>query len=115
MQLTLAPDIPGLVHFQCEGEITLSDLWVGGDPLLDLLGPEGYKWRAVIDMGLASYIDSGGVSLLLRWHGRFLRDGGRMVLYNIPPVVQQVFALLNLQSALHITIDPQMAVTIARS
>jgi len=109
MKLTLVSESPDPVRVRCAGEVTLAGLPAGTDPLGDLLGGNPYARRVVVDLERATFIDSGGISLLIIWQKRFLRDGGRIALYNIPPMVRQVLDLLNLKSVLILADDEASA------
>lgn len=114
MKLTLVSDTPELVRLRCAGEISQRELSPGSEPLVELLSPDVYARRVVINLEQTTYVDSGGVSLLIVWQRRFLRDGGRLVLCNIPPLVQQVLDLLNLKAVLTLAADEQAAAALAR-
>jgi anti-anti-sigma factor len=114
MKLTLVSDTPELIRVRCAGEISQRDLPPGSEPLVELLNPDVYSRRVLLNLEQSSYIDSGGVSLLIVWQRRFARDGGRMVLYNIPPLVQQVIDLLNLKAVLNLAADEQAATALVR-
>jgi len=110
MKLTLLSDTPELVRVRCTGEISQSQLPLGSEPLVELLSSTVYTRRLIMDLEQTSYIDSGGVSLLIVWQKRFKREGGQMALYNIPPLVQQVLDLLNLHAVLTLAADEQAAI-----
>jgi anti-anti-sigma factor len=109
MQLSVASDSGNVVIVRCAGPIHQADLKPGQDPLVDLLGQTVYGRRVLIDCESATFIDSAGVSLLIVWQKRFLRDGGRLVLYNIPPLIQQVLDLLHLEKVLSLARDEAAA------
>jgi len=113
MKLTLVSDTSELVRIRCVGEISQSQLPPGSDPLVDLLSPTVYTRAVILDLEQTSYADSGGISMLIVWQKRFKRDGGRLVLYNIPPLVQQVLDLLNLRAVLTFAADERAATAIA--
>lgn len=114
MKLTLVSDTAELVRVRCAGDISQSQLPPGSEPLVDLLSPTVYARSVILDLEQTSYIDSSGISLLIVWQKRFKRDGGRLVLFNIPPLVQQVLDLLNLRAVLNLATDEQAATALAR-
>jgi len=114
MKLTLLSDMPELVRVRCTGDISQSQLSPGSDLLVDLLSPTVYSRRLIMDLEPTSYIDSSGVSMLIVWQKRFKRDSGLMVLYNVPPLVQQVLDLLNLRAVLTLAADEKAATALAR-
>ena len=114
MKLNLVSDTPELVRVRCNGDISQSQLAPGADPLVGLLSPTVYARRLIMDLEPTAYIDSSGVSMLIVWQKRFKRDGGVFVLYNIPPLVQQVLDLLNLRAVLTLATDEKAATAVAR-
>ncbi len=114
MKLTLLSDTPELIRVRCTGDISQSQLPPGSDLLVELLSSTVYSRRLIMDLEQTSYIDSSGVSMLIVWQKRFKRDGGLMVLYNIPPLVQQVLDLLNLRAVLTLAAGEQAATALAR-
>ncbi len=113
MNLTVVAESPDPARVRCEGDISLTDLPPGADPLAALLGGNAYARRVVVDLGRATFIDSGGISLLIIWQKRFRRDGGRITLYNVPSAVRQVLDLLNLKSVLSLADDEASAAALA--
>lgn len=109
MKLSVASIADGLIVLTSAGDITLDSLVPHGDPITDLLGPTAYAQRVLINLEGSPFIDSAGVSNLIVWHRRFLRDGGRLVLFNVPPLVQQVIDLLRLDQILHLATDETAA------
>jgi anti-anti-sigma factor len=109
MQLSVLSDVEGLVLVRCAGSIDDTGRKPGQDPLVDLLGPTVYTRRVLFDCESTSFIDSAGIGLLINWQKRFLRNGGRAVFYNIPPLIQQVFDLLHLDKVLNLARDEAAA------
>jgi anti-anti-sigma factor len=103
-----------ILHASCEGGISLPTFHQENDPLVKLLGPEVYRCLVVLDLERASYLDTSGITWLIRHHTRFREAGGVMVLHSIPPRVQTVLALLHMQNVLHTASDLQAALALAR-
>ena len=83
------------------------------------MGFSGRKSQGILDQARSI---AGGTLVLEELSGmedaaavkRFKRDGGMMVLYNIPPLVQQVLDLLSLRSVLTLTTDERAATALAK-
>jgi anti-anti-sigma factor len=105
MQLILLSHEHDICHVQCDGDITLSDFGVGRDPLQELLDSDYtdcFARKVLMNLGKAKYIDSSGVSWLIRAHKRFQERGGMLVLYAVPPMIKNVLILLRMDLVLHI-------------
>src|SRR5205085_521155 len=81
---------------------------VGSEPLAQLLGPDGYSRKVLLNLDKVPHIDSVGVGWLVRCHKHCQDAGGRLVLFAPRDAVRQVFDLLNLASLLHIA-EPDAA------
>jgi len=109
MQLSLLSDDGEVIHFQCEGDITLSDFQEGKDPFQDLLGPAGFGRKVLLNLQKTTYIDSSGIGWLIVHHKHFRQAGGRLVLHSVPARVNEVFQTLRLSLVLNIAEDEQAA------
>jgi anti-anti-sigma factor len=96
MELTIQSDDGNVVRVQLKGPVVQSKLDPTAEPLGDLLGAGGYARNVVLDMQGAEFVDSSGVSWMLRCHKRFREKGGRLVLYGIPPLVMNVLKVLRM-------------------
>jgi anti-anti-sigma factor len=114
MQLFLLSEDDDITCLACEGNITQSLFVPGSDPLEDLLGADGYKRQVLIDLNKTGYIDSSGIGWVVGCHRRFAAAGGRLILYSVPPMVEQVLHLLRLQSYLTLKPDQAAALALAR-
>lgn len=103
MRLTLElPDPSGAVRVRCVGQISQSRFGGATDPLADLLGPDGFKRKVLLDLDRVDYIDSSGIGWLVGSHRRFNEGGGQLVLCNVPPVVDQVLKFCGLENLFHV-------------
>jgi anti-sigma B factor antagonist len=114
MQLFLLSEDDDITCIACEGNITQSLFTPGVDPIMELLGADGFKRQLVMDLGKTGYIDSSGIGWLLGSHRRFTAAGGRLILHTVPPIVEQVIQLLRLHSVLNIQADQEAALAVAR-
>jgi anti-anti-sigma factor len=96
MDVKIVSDDGNVVRFQVSGRITQKQTEPDDEPIAKLLGKEGYSRKALLDMSQAEYIDSSGVSWLLVAHKRFRSAGGKIVTYNIPPLVLNVLKVLRM-------------------
>jgi anti-anti-sigma factor len=97
MKLTLLPlQNDELVRVRWEGPISLRGRPAGHDPLQELLGPQCFGHKVILNLEKAVGIDTSGVSWLMHTQKRFAQAGGRLILCGIPPVVSEVLELLRL-------------------
>jgi anti-anti-sigma factor len=114
MRLFLTSEDDAVTCVACEGEISQSRFAENStNPLEDLLGVTCYDRRVVMDLGQATFIDSSGICWLLACHKRFLAGTGRMVLYSVPPMIEQVLRLLQLHTLLTLKPDRVAALSAA--
>jgi anti-sigma B factor antagonist len=79
------------------------------DELVALLGADVYSRQVLLDLAECKFIDSSGISWLLVRHKRFRESGGRMVLFSIPPMIDQVIRVLRLQIVFCLAADEKSA------
>jgi stage II sporulation protein AA (anti-sigma F factor antagonist) len=114
MRLSLLPSDDGITRIQCEGTVSQRDFEPGSDPLEELLGADCFQRSILLNMEKTHYIDSSGVGWLMGRHKQFLKAGGRLILYDIPPMVSQVLNLLRMGLILHMASDEASAVALAK-
>lgn len=105
MNLSLVSEDQSGVYVACRGDIALDHLQPTIDLLANVMGPAGYAKRVHLDLENTSYIDSAGIGWLIMCHKRFVEHGGKLVLYSVPPVVEQVLRLLKLETILTLAGD----------
>ena len=108
MKLSKSAADAGVDVVRCEGPITLIEP-TPANPFEILLGPEAFSRRVLLNLQRSSVIDSSGVGWLIRSHQSFQKDGGKLVLYEIPPLVAQVLQLMKMQKLLHLAADEAAA------
>ena len=112
MQLFLTSEDENVTCVAAQGDISQSRFPANvSNPLEDLLGPECYKRRVLLDLNQAGFIDSSGIGWLMACHRRFLAGGGQLVVHSVPPMIDQVMQLLRLPTIL--TIKPDQAAALA--
>src|SRR5262245_48521974 len=109
MQLTVVSDDQDIVRVKCEGQISQSTFQPGTDPLERLLGPSVFTRKVLLNLEKTEYIDSSGISWLIVCHKNFLKHGGRLVLYSVPPMVDQALKWLRMPLILHLAEDEAAA------
>jgi len=72
------------------------------EPLAGQFGEEIYGRPVLLDMEDVEFIDSSGVSWLLKCHHRFEEHGGRLMLHSLPQLVHNTLKVLRMQLVLHI-------------
>lgn len=98
MRLTITIlDDNGYVRVRCVGNLTQAELSRDRpDPMIELLGPDAYTKKVLLDLEQVVYVDSSGIGFLIAIHKRFLAAGGELILCSIPGNVMQVFQLLQI-------------------
>lgn len=100
MKLQVAGDDGRVVRLQVDGQITQRDLHMGGDPLVDLLGPDVYARQVLIDLARSPMVDSSGIGWLIAANKRCRERGGRLVIHSYTPVVANTLRLLKMDRVL---------------
>jgi anti-sigma B factor antagonist len=106
MKLAFASDDGQSARVAVSGRITQGECGPYQEPLSQLLGPNAYARRVVLDLSDAAYIDSSGIGWLLTCHKRMKEAGGNLTLLSPQPVVANVLRVLRLDQVFEIT-DPQ--------
>ena len=104
----------GVAHLKCEGEITQNELWESTNPLEKFLGGSGFAGKVLVNLERTDYIDSAAVGRFIGCHKQFKESGGRLVLHSIPPMVNQIFQLLQMHTVLHLAKDEAAALALAQ-
>lgn len=114
MRLTLISHTDQVTRLECEGEVTQFDLPAGQNPLEEFMGAVIYRHCVLLSLEKTTYIDSSGVSWLLGAHKQFERNGGRLILHSVSPMVLQVLMLLKLTAILTVVADEREALQLAQ-
>jgi anti-anti-sigma factor len=114
MKLSVQTEEDGLVHLHNDGEIRLGDQLRERSSVEDLLGPDCYKRRILLDLENTSYIDSAGVGWLVKFHKLCQQSGGLLVLHSLPPAILAILRLLHMERFLRIVDDEMSAMALAR-
>jgi anti-sigma B factor antagonist len=113
MQLTLTTQDDTAICLAVQGDISQSRFPANvNNPLENLLGTDCYHRRVLLDLEQGGFIDSSGIGWLMACHKRFLAGGGQLVLYALPPMIEQVIQLLRLQHILTIKPDRNSALAL---
>lgn len=103
MKVAIESKDPNAICIQVTGKITQSDISPLREPLSDLLGPDVYEGRVLLDMSEVEVLDSSGVSWLLSCHKKFRTSDGNLLLHSLSPSVSNVLRVLNLDTILAIS------------
>lgn len=114
MELAIQSEQDAAVHISVSGRITQDQVAVNADPLRELLGADVYSRNVLLNMRNAEFMDSSGVSWLLISHKRFKENDGRMVLYNVPPIVSNVLKVLRMHLVFNLAADEDAAEALLR-
>jgi anti-anti-sigma factor len=108
MKISIAKNEGDLVRVTVSGEVTQRELNPTQDPLIDLLGPDGYSRNVRMDLSEASYLDSSGVGWLLACNKRIKQAGGRLTLERPHPIVANVLKVLKLERVFDVDAGQQV-------
>jgi anti-anti-sigma factor len=97
-----------VIRLACEGEI--GHLFKPDEePVRALLGPSCYSLPVLLDLERAQSLDTSGIAWLVNIARRFLRGGGTLVLYSVPPLIQQVLAFVQMTDLVPVAAHEQQA------
>ena len=113
MNLSLIADDGDVVRVRCEGEITNVPLRGGNEPLEKLLGPQRMKRKVLLNLEKVPLLDSSGISWLLIRHKHIKEQGGRFILYEVPPLIYQMLEFVKLPQILAVAGDEAAARALA--
>jgi anti-anti-sigma factor len=113
MKLTLIATEHDVTRIQNEGDITQMDFRAGTDLMANLLGPDGYSRKVLLNLEKTPYIDSAGVGWMVMCHKHFKEAGGRLVIHSVPPMVNQILRLLRMPDILYMAGDEAAAKALA--
>jgi anti-anti-sigma factor len=112
------------IRFNAEPAAGVCQLWAEGEirsieeprefrEIEDLLGPQCYRRKILLDLEHAPRIDSSGVSWLIHFHKCTRTSGGMLILYSVPPAVMSVLRLLGMQQYFNLVADERAARALA--
>jgi anti-anti-sigma factor len=105
LDLTVFAENEGCTEIECAGDVGFATVQPENEPLLQLLGPDVYSRRVLLNFEKVGQLYTSGISWLIICRKRFAQNGGVLVLHSISPLVNQVIKLLNLERVLHIRPD----------
>ena len=114
MELTLLSSEAGILQIQCQGDFSVDHPGNLHNPLDKFLGPSGYGGIVLISMAKTDYINSAGVGWLIECHKRFREAGGKLILHSIPPLIRNIFQLLQMHRVLNLAPDEAAALALAK-
>ncbi len=114
MKLRLrSEDAAGICQIEAEGEIHSVQEPRDLRDIEELLGPQCYRRKVLLDLEDSPHIDSSGVSWLVHFHKSSQSAGGMLILYSVPPGVMAVFKLLGMQRYFNLVADERAARALA--
>jgi anti-anti-sigma factor len=113
MKLSVQTEQDGVVRLRNDGEIRLGDQLRERSSLEDILGPDCYGRKILLDMKNTSYIDSAGVGWIVKFHKLCQQAGGMLVLHSLPPAILAILRLLHMERFLRIAEDERSAQALA--
>ncbi len=103
----------GVCQIRAEGEIR--SIEEPGDlrAIEQILGPQCYRRKVLLNLEQVPHIDSSGVSWLIHFHKSSQTAGGMLILYSVPPGVMAVLKLLQMHQYLNLVADERAARALA--
>jgi anti-anti-sigma factor len=114
MKLSLQTQEDGVVRLRNDGEIRLGDSLRERSSVEDMLGPDCYRRKILLDLKNTSYIDSAGVGWIVKFHKLCQQSGGVLVLHSLPPAILAILRLLHMERFLRIADDEPAAEALAK-
>ncbi len=114
MKLTITSDIGGVLLMEASGRITQGDVSKFDDPMRDLLGDDGFGRRVVLDLDGVEFVDSSGIGWLIASHKHFRKDGGKLVVHSVRPMVAEILKILKFHQVLVIAKNERAALAAVR-
>jgi stage II sporulation protein AA (anti-sigma F factor antagonist) len=108
VKLSIIGEDGDVVRVRCEGELA-NAYFQGSEPLEDLLGAERMKRKVLLSLEKVRFLDSSGISWLLVRHKHLRENGGKLVLYDVPPLVRQPLEFTQITRVLPIASDEAAA------
>jgi anti-anti-sigma factor len=99
----------GVCQIRAEGEIRSVEEPRDLREIEEILGPQCYRRKVLLDLERTPYIDSSGVSWLVHLHKSSQTAGRMLILYSVPPAVTAVLRLLGMQKYLNLVADERAA------
>jgi anti-anti-sigma factor len=115
LQLALLADDGDVVRLQCAGDIHWDAFDAGSDPLTDLVGPDCYGRKILVNLEKTRTLDSSGVGWLVACQKRCAARRGHWVLHSLPPWVKLMLHLMHLESVLEVAEDEAAASRLVRN
>ncbi len=81
----LSEETAGVCRIRAEGEIRSVEEPRSPRDIEDLLGPQCYRRKILLDLQDTAHIDSSGVSWLVHFHKSCRAAGGTLILHSAPP------------------------------
>jgi anti-sigma B factor antagonist len=102
MIVSVKSDQNNVAEVAVSGPITQSLLTAGAEPLTAALGSGAYSRQLLLDLRQTEHIDTSGINWLLIMHRRAREAGGRLILFGVPPMVDNVIKVLRMNSVFEI-------------
>jgi anti-anti-sigma factor len=109
MKFAVQSSDAGVTRLECSGRITHADAKSAANPLLELVGPNAFAGKVLLDLSKVDYVDSAGVGWFIESNKQFQKSGGKLVLHSIPPLVSHIFRLLQMHTVLNLADDEAAA------
>jgi anti-anti-sigma factor len=105
----LSQESTGVLELATEGRITQDAMSNSPDPVAHVAGEEAYAKKILLNLQNSDYMDSSGVSWLLKMDKRSREAGGKLILHSVPPMISQILRVLRMELVLTIASDAESA------
>jgi anti-anti-sigma factor len=114
VNLSVLSDDGDLMQLRLDEQALRPDVVSDCDPMAPILRERGYARAALLSLADTDYVSSSGLALLLIWHKRFRKAGGKLVLHSITPPVMETLRILRMELVLNLAQDLTSALEAVR-
>ncbi len=114
MKFAIKSELDGLTLVEAFGDLCQKRLVAEGEPLENLLGPDCYHHKVLLDLHGLDTIDSSGVGWLLACQRKFQAAGGVFILHSLAPFARDVMKILNMHLIFKMADDEGGAIRLAQ-
>ena len=110
VKLAITSDDGDVLLLEADGCITQDNVSQQlNDPMRSLLGEQGFGRKVVLSLDGIEFVDSSGIGWLIASHKRFRKEGGKLVIHSVQPVVTEILKILKFNQVLVIAKNQRAA------
>jgi anti-anti-sigma regulatory factor len=99
-----------VLRVACEGHVSVRGAPPGSEPLLELLGPHGYRQKVILTLERADGVDTSGLMWLVRVATKFGSGGGRLAVYNFSANFRNMIDVLGMSGSVTLVTSEAAAI-----